>query len=84
MPLAISIGILQGSGGVELIELALVIGVGTSLAMVLPISTPPNAIAISTGMVKTSEMARFGVLIGIIGLILMLIYAVLYWPILIT
>ena len=84
MPLAISIGILQGSGGVELIELALVIGVGTSLAIVLPISTPPNAIAISTGMVKTSEMARFGVLIGIIGLILMLIYAVLYWPILIT
>lgn len=84
MPLAISIGILQGSGELELIELALVIGVGTSLAMVLPISTPPNAIAISTGMVKTSEMARSGVLIGIIGLVLMLIYAVLYWPILLT
>ncbi|HAC16607.1 MAG TPA: transporter, partial [Bacteroidetes bacterium] len=84
MPLAISIGILQGSGELELIELALVIGVGTSLAMVLPISTPPNAIAMSTGMVKTSEMARSGVIIGVVGLVLMLIYAVLYWPILLT
>lgn len=84
MPLAISIGILQGSGELELMELALVIGVGTSLAMVLPISTPPNAIAIATGMVKTSEMAKTGVVIGVVGLIIMLIYAVVYWPLLLT
>jgi sodium-dependent dicarboxylate transporter 2/3/5 len=80
MPLAISIGILQGSSTVDTIELALVIGVGTSMAMVLPISTPPNAIAISTGMVKTSEMAKSGVIIGAVGIILMLIYALVYWP----
>lgn len=84
MPLAISIGILQGSGELELMELALVIGVGTSLAMVLPISTPPNAIAIATGMVKTSEMAKTGVVIGVVGLIIMLIYAVVYWPLLLN
>lgn len=83
MPLAVSIGILQGSGTLELIELALVIGVGTSMAMVLPISTPPNAIAMSTGMVKTSDMARIGVVIAIAGLILTLAYALVYWPFLI-
>jgi sodium-dependent dicarboxylate transporter 2/3/5 len=80
MPLAISIGILQGSSTVDTIELALVIGVGTSMAMVLPISTPPNAIAMSTGMVKTSEMAKSGVIIGAVGIILMLMYALVYWP----
>lgn len=84
MPLAISIGILQGSNTVDTIELALVIGVGTSMAMVLPISTPPNAIAMSTGMVKTSEMAKSGVIIGAVGIVLMLMYALVYWPLFLT
>ena len=38
-----------------------------SLAMVFPISTPPNAIAASSGMVRSRDMARLGLLIGIIG-----------------
>jgi solute carrier family 13 (sodium-dependent dicarboxylate transporter), member 2/3/5 len=84
MPLAISIGILQGSGELELIELALIIGVGTSLAMLLPISTPPNAIAVATGMVKTSDMVKSGAVIGVIGIIFMLVMAVIYWPLIIN
>ncbi len=84
MPLAVSVGILQNSGALDIMELALVIGVGTSLAMVLPISTPPNAIAMATGMVKTSEMAKSGVIIGVVGLLLMLVYALVYWPLLLN
>ncbi len=41
-----------------------------SVAMVLPVSTPPNAIAYSSGLIKTKDMARVGVIIGILGLIL--------------
>jgi solute carrier family 13 (sodium-dependent dicarboxylate transporter), member 2/3/5 len=84
MPLAVSIGILQGSSSLDVLELALVIGVGTSLAMVLPISTPPNAIAMSTGMVKTPDMAKSGLVIGIVGILLMLAYALVYWPLLLN
>lgn len=84
MPLAISIGILQGSGEVELMELALIIGVGTSLAMLLPISTPPNAIAMATGMVKTGEMVKSGAVIGVVGILIMLVMAVIYWPIILN
>ena len=84
MPLAVSIGILQNSGSLEIIELALVIGVGTSMAMVLPISTPPNAIAMSTGLVKTPDMAKTGVVIGFAGIMLMLAYAFVYWPLLLN
>ncbi len=84
MPLAVSIGMLQGSGEVELIELALIIGVGTSLAMLLPISTPPNAIAMATGMVKTGEMVKSGIIIGVVGILLMLALAVVYWPIILN
>lgn len=38
-----------------------------SLAMTLPISTPPNAIASSTGIISTYDMAKAGLAIGVIG-----------------
>lgn len=38
-----------------------------SLAMTLPISTPPNAIASSTGIISTSDMAKAGLIIGVLG-----------------
>ena len=40
-----------------------------SLAMLMPISTPPNAIAFSTGLIKTKDMLKAGAVIGIIGLV---------------
>ena len=39
----------------------------TSLAMLFPISTPPNALAHSTGLVTTKDMTKAGVIIGVIG-----------------
>lgn len=46
------------------------IAVAASVAMSLPISTPPNAIAHSTGLVKQNEMMKIGIIMGVIGLIL--------------
>ena len=42
----------------------------TSLAMLFPISTPPNALAHSTGLVTTKDMTKVGLIIGIIGFVL--------------
>ena len=36
-------------------------------AMTLPISTPPNAIASSTGIISQFDMAKSGLTIGVIG-----------------
>ena len=51
---------------------ALLVGlaISTSVAMILPISTPPNAIASSTGLVETKDMAKMGVIMGVVGLVL--------------
>lgn len=38
--------------------------------MVLPISTPPNALAHATGMIQQKDMEKVGIIMGIIGLIL--------------
>ncbi|MCQ2153525.1 MAG: SLC13 family permease [Bacteroidales bacterium] len=46
------------------------IAVCASIAMLLPISTPPNAIAASTGLVETRQMAKVGIIIGVIGFVL--------------
>ncbi|MBR5660755.1 MAG: SLC13/DASS family transporter [Bacteroidales bacterium] len=40
-----------------------------SIAMLFPISTPPNAIASSTGLVETKDMTKIGVIIGLVGFI---------------
>ena len=40
-----------------------------SIAMLFPISTPPNAIASSTGLVETKDMAKVGVIVGLFGFI---------------
>ena len=46
------------------------IAVCASIAMLFPISTPPNAIAASTGLVETKEMAKVGIIVGVIGFVL--------------
>ena len=43
------------------------IAVCASIAMLFPISTPPNAIASSTGLVNTKDMAKVGIIIGVIA-----------------
>ena len=46
------------------------IAVCASIAMLFPISTPPNAIASSTGMVDTSDMMKVGIVMGLVGFVL--------------
>lgn len=53
------------------------IALSASAAMCLPISTPPNAIAYSTGLVDQKSMLKIGITIGIITLVLG--YATLYF-----
>ena len=46
------------------------VAMSASFAMSLPISTPPNAIAYSTGLIKTKQMFITGMTIGVISLII--------------
>ena len=55
-------------GGVS--TLLVGVAIGSSLGMVLPISTPPNAIAASTGMIEQKDMVKTGIIMGILGLVL--------------
>ncbi len=58
---------LEGLGGSKMLILS--VALAASLGMALPISTPPNALAHATGLIKTEDMTKVGVLVGLIGLI---------------
>lgn len=53
------------------------IAIAASSAMVLPISTPPNALAYATNLVKQNDMAKIGLIVGIISMVLG--YTMLYF-----
>ena len=46
------------------------IAICASVAMCLPVSTPPNALAASTGMISTKQMATVGIILGVVGITL--------------
>ena len=46
------------------------VAIAASSAMILPISTPPNALAFSTGFIKQNDMVKLGAFMGIIAMVL--------------
>jgi sodium-dependent dicarboxylate transporter 2/3/5 len=65
--------------GIDTRSIALLLAIGVSLDFMMPVGTPPNAIAYSTGVVNVRQMIRngFGVNIGT-GLILVVLYYFFY------
>ncbi len=66
VPIGISLAV-SGVVALNPVSAAIFIAIGSSLAMSLPISTPPNAIAFATGEIKVRDMAVMGAIIGVIG-----------------
>lgn len=50
-----------------------------SYAFMLPIATPPNAIAMSSGVVEVKTMMKYGFFLNIIGILLIVTIAQLFW-----
>lgn len=46
------------------------VAIAASSAMVLPISTPPNALAYATNLIQQKDMSKIGLIVGIISMVL--------------
>lgn len=55
-------------------EVALIIGLAASTALFLPVSTPPNAIAFSTEMLEIKDFRTGGILVGLLGPLLIVLW----------
>ncbi len=72
LPLSDSLGIDAGS-------IAMLVAISVSLDFMMPVGTPPNAIAYSTGVVNVQQMIRNGFRVNIgTGLILVTLYYFFY------
>ena len=46
------------------------VAIASSSAMILPISTPPNALAYATNLIQQKDMIKIGIIIGVISVVL--------------
>jgi sodium-dependent dicarboxylate transporter 2/3/5 len=46
------------------------VAIASSVGMVLPISTPPNALAYATGLIQQKDMVKVGLIVGVVSLLL--------------
>ncbi|MEQ1822035.1 MAG: DASS family sodium-coupled anion symporter [Fimbriimonadaceae bacterium] len=61
-----AIGLAQGAG-VSPIAPALGVALGASLGFMLPVSTAPNAIVYSSGLVPSKQMMKAGIMLDVVG-----------------
>ncbi len=65
--------------GLDATLIMMVATVCASYAFMLPIATPPNAIAMSSGVISIKTMATYGFIFNILGIILIVTIANTFW-----
>jgi sodium-dependent dicarboxylate transporter 2/3/5 len=62
------------AGEANAAALVIPVALGTSAAMCLPVSTPPNAIAYGTGLITTRDLLELGLVLGLLGPVLVVLW----------
>ncbi len=70
VPVVIGISV---SLNINAMYLTMPVTLAASYAFMMPISTPPNAIVFSSGMIRIKDMMRAGILLNVIAIILLVI-----------
>jgi sodium-dependent dicarboxylate transporter 2/3/5 len=79
--LLIPIGLSIAAGlSINPLLIAVPVAISASLAFMLPISTPPNAIVFSYGYISIKEMACIGIAINLLGLVLTTLFCYFVMP----
>jgi sodium-dependent dicarboxylate transporter 2/3/5 len=79
VPIAIAV---SGAAGINPIGPALGATLGASICFMLPVSTPPNAIAYSSGHVPIGTMMRYGVGLSVVACVVVITAVSLLGPLL--
>jgi len=79
MMVPVLIAIAQAAG-VDPLPTTLCVTMAASFAFTLPVSTPPNAIAYGTGLIKIQSMIRFGIVLDLLGYLVLLACGALLLP----
>ncbi len=66
--------------GADSLTLLIPAAFAATCAFMLPVGTPPNAIVFGTGAVKITEMARGGIVLNLVGVVLVTLMTALLGP----
>jgi sodium-dependent dicarboxylate transporter 2/3/5 len=69
IPIGISMMQVQQFGPLGILAGTLSIALAASMSMVLPVSTPPNALAYSSGKLVSGDFRYMGIILAVIGLV---------------
>jgi len=76
LPIIYSLGL---SSNIDTTLILMVVTICASYAFMLPIATPPNAIAMSSKVLTIKDMAKYGIVFNILGIILTVCIAMIWW-----
>ncbi len=71
--------IVMGLSVIDPSPIGIGVAIACSLAMALPISTPPNAIAFSSGEIRSKDLLMFGGAASVVGLALLITLGPWWW-----
>ncbi|GBE18035.1 MAG TPA: DASS family sodium-coupled anion symporter [Euryarchaeota archaeon] len=77
LPIGFSVG---AALGINPIATVFIVALPSGLAFTLPIATPPNAIAYSSGYYEISDVIKPGLMLNMLAWIIFIIIALVYWP----
>jgi len=73
-------GAIAVQAGLPPLYLTVPITIAASCAFMLPVATPPNAIVFATGQISIPQMARAGIVLNLIGIVVVTIIALYLAP----
>jgi len=78
MPIMISLGLILG---VSPLPLMATVSLAASMAFMLPVATPPNAVVFGSGYVTISQMSRTGLWLNLLGIVAVVALTYAWLPI---
>jgi solute carrier family 13 (sodium-dependent dicarboxylate transporter), member 2/3/5 len=72
------VGIFATQTGLPLVPMAMALTLGASLAFMMPVGTPPNAIVFGSGLLRIKDMIRYGFILNLISLALISLFVNLF------
>jgi sodium-dependent dicarboxylate transporter 2/3/5 len=77
LPIGFSVGQVLG---INPIATVFIVSLPAGLGFMLPISSPPNAIAYSSGYYEISDVIKPGLILNILSWVIFIVMALTYWP----
>ena len=59
---------------IEMLHILIPVAMASSCAFMLPMATPPNAIVFASGHIKVVDMAKTGIILNVISIILLILF----------